>query len=146
MSTQPKAGTSAITVLAIIGGVLLIVGALVLIGSGVLGWLAFRNTSTIPPPSVQVGSDPELVPEPRQVSLPLDAPIKVFDRAAVKQLMGKTKDDVHRMLGQADVFDFKLGGILWIYHKRTRDPETGTLDLSCTITVDADGKVTQVSF
>lgn len=143
-----RSDSSALPVLFLVGGALALLFLVAVVGIGILGHRAIRALKPAPTPGPLIVRTEAIggpVSEELAESAPTDA-TNVVERAEVKTLVGKTKNDVYKLLGQADVFDFQPGRKLWIYRKRTRDPEMGTIDSSCTITVDSDRKVTRVSF
>jgi len=72
---------------------------------------------------------------------------QVYTREAFATLVvGKTKDEVRKILGQPESTNGGAGSESWRYLQVTTDPVTGKADHSTTLWFDAHGRVERVSF
>jgi len=72
---------------------------------------------------------------------------RIYTRDAFATVfVGKTKDEVLKLLGQPESTEGAAGAENWRYLQVTTDPGTGKTDDSTTLWFDAHGRVERVSF
>jgi len=125
---QPKTTNAAHIVGLVLGGMLLL-GVLACVGVGFLFWAAPAQPPA--PPAANADGN--------------ETAKQVYARDAfAKLVVGKTRDEVRKILGQPE--STNEGAESWRYLEVTTDPVTGKTDHSTTLWFDAHGRVERVSF
>jgi outer membrane protein assembly factor BamE (lipoprotein component of BamABCDE complex) len=88
---------------------------------------------------------PSPAPPRKAAAVDTGTTTQIYTRDALATLVvGKTKDEVVKLLGQPESTNERAGS--WRYLEVTIDPMTGKTDHSTTLLFDAHGRVERVSF
>ena len=128
--TRPRRSTNPALVIGLVLGGLL-VGLVVCAG---LAMFVFWATPSPAPPQKAAAVDTGTTKQ-------------VYTRDAFATIfVGKTKDEVRKLLGQPESTNGGAGSESWRYLQVTTDPVTGKTDQSTTLWFDAHDRVERVSF